>query len=82
MRVLMPFILIRREVRMKRLWVVAVAALLVGFAVSDEAAARPAHRAGAGHHHGVGVGARGVGVVRHPVAARAAVRRCAAGVTC
>jgi hypothetical protein len=81
MRVLMPFTLIRREVRMKRLLVAAVAALLVGFAVSDEAAARPVHRAGVGHH-GVGVGARGVGVVRHPVAARAAVRRCAAGVTC
>jgi hypothetical protein len=69
---------------MKRLLVAAVAALLVGFAVSDEAAARPVHRAGVGHHgaRGVGVGARGVGVVRHPVAARAAVRRCAAGVTC
>jgi hypothetical protein len=76
---------------MKRLLVVAVAALLVGFAVSDEAAARGGrggHGVGVGHHgvgvgaRGVGVGARGVGVVRHPVAARGAVRRCAAGVTC
>ena len=59
---------------MKRLLVIVAAALLLAFTVSDEAAARAVHR-------GVGVGHRGVGVVRHPVA-RAGVRRCAAGVTC
>ena len=58
---------------MKRLLVIVAAALLLAFTVSDEATARG--------YRGVGVGARGVGVVRHP-AARGAVRRCAAGVTC
>ncbi|WP_174511062.1 hypothetical protein [Methylocella tundrae] len=65
---------------MKRLLVIVAAALLLAFSVSDEAAARGGRGVGVGHG-GVGVGARGVGVVRHP-AARAAVRRCAAGVTC
>jgi hypothetical protein len=63
------------------LLVIAAAALLFActITVSDEAAAR-GRGAGVGAR-GVGVGAPGVGVARHP-AARAAVRRCAAGVTC
>jgi hypothetical protein len=68
---------------MKQLLVILAAALLLTFSVTGDADARGG-RGGRGvgvGHHGVGVGARGVGVVRHPVA-RAAARRCAAGVTC